>query len=134
MVITHTNSFKPVVTPMSKIANHYNLVKIQGSHELKVTDEHPFFVRKMIRVWDYSLNKFVKSFSEAEWVVCKDLDVNHFVGVPINQNSISPEVSNDTDFWYTVGRCIADSCTSVTNLQNKVLNEEVMLAFGRGTE
>jgi DNA (cytosine-5)-methyltransferase 1/DNA (cytosine-5)-methyltransferase 3A len=118
-VITHKHRFKKVVVPMIKVSDHFNLVKIQGSHELKVTDEHPFYVRELSRKWDNELRRDKRCFSEPKWVDCKDLTTNHFVGVPINQNSISPSFSSDIHFWYMIGRYVADGYSSTTNKHSR---------------
>ena len=119
LVMTHTHTFKPVVIPMRKVADHYNIVKIQGSHELRVTDEHPFYVRKMKHSFSNIKRTQIRSFSEPSWVDCKDLQKNDFIGVPLNQKNIVPEFSSDLDFWYMVGRYVADGYSSTENLQQR---------------
>ena len=118
-VITHLHRFKKVVTPMVKISDHFNLVKIQGSHELKVTDEHPFYIRKKKIVHTRSPKKSIRTFLEPQWVDCKDLTTSHFVGVPRNQEEVVPEFSGDLNLWRVIGRYVADGHSSTTNLQSR---------------
>lgn len=107
MVITHNHQFKNVVIPMVKVSDHYNIVDIRGSHELKVTDEHPFYVREV-----YSKD----SISEPKWVNCVDLNSSHYIGVPLNRNSITPSISSDIDFWYKIGLYVSTDYTQYNNI------------------
>lgn len=123
-VLTHTNKFKEVVVPMMKVSNHINMIKIQGALPLQVTDEHPFYVRKMTR--KYLKGKNVRVFDKPEWVDCKNLTKECFIGVPINQKSIIPKFGNlptsKKTFWYMVGRYVADGYSSTSKPQSRGKN------------
>lgn len=118
-VLTHTHSFKRVVVPMVKTSNHINRVKIQGSHELLVTDEHPFYVRKRTYGWDNKNRSNIRLFGKPEWVNCSELNKECFVGVAINQNEIIPKFNSDENFWYMIGRYVADGYSSTENLHSR---------------
>lgn len=86
-VITHTNTFQKVVTPMHRVYNG-ELYTLKGMvfDEIKCTEEHPFCVRKKVRVG----HKQIRSFLKPEWVKVKDLTKDYYLGVAINQNSSLP--------------------------------------------
>ena len=118
-VLTHTHCFKRVLTSMVKTSKHINRVKIQGSHELLVTDEHPFYVRKRTYGWDNKKRSNVRVFGKAEWINCSELNKECFVGVAINQNEIIPKFNSDENFWYMIGRYVADGYSSTENLHSR---------------
>ncbi len=119
MVLTHQNRFKPVVVSMQKVADHINYLKIQSVLPLEVTDEHPFYVRKMTRKG----KKNIRTFSPPEWVKCRDLEKNDFIGIAINQNTDIPVFDSipteSKYFWYLIGRYVANGYSSTTNLQSR---------------
>ena len=91
LVLTHNNRFKPVVIPMAKYKKGIYHLNVKGSPMTKVTEEHPFYVRKLSMAWITELNAYVKTWSEPEWVNAKDLIPNvHYVGFAENKTSINP--------------------------------------------
>lgn len=116
-VLTHTNSFNVVRDVMSKgVKECYNL-KLQGSVSMRVTGEHPFYVREMSRVG----RKGVRSFSEPYWKGVKDLGVERnssnmvkrrdYIGIAVNNKKIVPEYESivmSKEFLYIVGRWMGD--------------------------
>lgn len=141
MVLTHTNTFQKVVTPMTKISDHYNKLKIQGTNELVATDEHPFYVRELIgRRYVSSRSSRRTServFSEPKWVCAKDLTKNHFVGIAFNQNSTVLKSgnlpTNSPDFWWLIGKILADGWTSSNNRTGKEnkIRQRVVIACNK---
>ena len=111
-VLTHNNRYREVVELMCKDSDHINNVKIQGSHLLQVTDEHPFYVRSMKRYGKESKRKF----SDPEWVECKNLERGkHFVGIPVNREQNESDFDNRPEFWRFIGRWVADGYSSTSN-------------------
>lgn len=117
LVLTHEHRFKPVVIPMIKVADHVNQIKIQGSHLIEATDEHPFYVRRMTRKWDSTKKQDIRTFSEPSWVNASDLSKGDFIGIARNMNSITPEFNSTPPFWKMVGRYLADGYSSTEDLQ-----------------
>lgn len=136
-VFTHKGNYKYVYDTMKKKTTQYYELKIQGCIPIKVTPDHPFYVRRMSRH-----NKDgVKQFGEPKWVEVKDLSIlknscntileQDYVGFPIIREQKLPiwnginykhniygkkEIIktkhsldlSDLDFWYFVGRYIGD--------------------------
>ena len=106
-VLTHKNRFKKVVTPMINSTKDIFKLRIQGSPITFVTKEHPYYVRKMKRVWNGEKRTYERVFSEPEWVEAKDLEKGCFVGFGINKNSINSMDITKEEAWL-LGRYVAD--------------------------
>lgn len=64
MVLTHNNRFRKVVLPMITKSNKIYEVDMQGSPKTHVTEEHPYYVRQMTKVWNNDLHKYCRIFSK----------------------------------------------------------------------
>ena len=129
-VLTHTNTYKKVITPMINYTNHIYEFNCMASPILYVTEEHPFYVRERYRVWDNVKRAYVRKFKEPSWVKVKNLTKDYYVGTPINniekhiewegvyiknsyghnpilKNEISNHIKKE-EFWWLVGRFIGD--------------------------
>lgn len=130
-VLTHTNKYQKVVTPMRNKAKVLYAVSTMSSEGIRATEEHPFYVRRKGRVKG---NKGF-TYSKPEWIKACDLTTEYMAGIAINQNSKLPtwnglEVNENQfdqtrllnklvplidklDFWYIIGRFIGDGwvCT-----------------------
>jgi len=112
-------------------------VQIFGAEKIKVTDEHPFYIREMKKEWDKNSRKHIRQFSEPKWVPTKDLNKSHYIGMAINQKSELPKWSGydytkfekvlhkqELDFtnpnlWWIIGRYIGDGWIRVSNRKNR---------------
>ena len=140
-VLTHTNQYKQVVEPMRNYADKIYKFNSPVSEDLLVTEEHPFYVRKVDYKWDSKQKKNIKVFGEPEWKSIKELYLdnnyeNYYGSVAINQESKLP-IWNGTvkdvvrgkfiekrylnnlntlfetkEFWYIVGRWFGDGWTT----------------------
>lgn len=131
MVLTHTNTYQKVITPMKNYCNT-QVYKINAmcSDPIYTTEEHPFYVRKRYSQWNNSRRCDERHFYSPEWVKAKDLTKDYYVGSAINQKSIVPQWDGMTfrwsdgrkdrysnklgkymdnkDFWWLIGRYIGD--------------------------
>lgn len=107
MVLTHNNRFRKVVLPMITKSNKIYEVDIQGSPKTHVTEEHPYYVRQMTKVWNNDLHKCCRIFSKPIWKKVSDLEKNDFIGFPINNLSENPYNLTEEDCWL-LGRYLAD--------------------------
>lgn len=129
-VLTHTNTYKKVITPMINYTNSIYEFNCMASPILYVTEEHPFYVREKYRMWDNVKRVYVRKFKEPSWVKVKNLTKDYYVGTPINniekhiewegvyiknsyghnpilKNEISNHIKKE-EFWWLVGRFIGD--------------------------
>lgn len=131
-VITHDNTYHNVSE--SKCTGNKEIwnVKTMNSDIIECTENHKFYVRKRIRANTHIDGKAVRYryFTEPEWVECKDLTKDYYVGYAINNKSIPVEWNgvdyewsdgrstrhknmisdklSDKDFWRLIGRYVAD--------------------------
>jgi hypothetical protein len=104
------NGYKPIESVMldeqlmTHLGRYMNIVNLQrklytgemhtidimfNPDKIKCTPEHPFYAKT--RQKRYSNKKLSYQFSQPTWVDAKDISENHFVGVPVNQDSIIPK-------------------------------------------
>ena len=141
-VITHTNQFRKVVTPMCKKYKGL-LYKINAMpfDELIYTPEHPFYIRKLSKVWNNSKRVYNRVFTKPQWICAKELDKTCYVGVAINQKNELPkwdgvidnrwghnkkvnnltELFKNTSFWYLMGRYVGDGWKKQSNIGNGII-------------
>lgn len=129
MVVTHNNRFKKVTNTFIKHDIPIWSIKPSCSNTILTTEEHPFYVRKMKKVWENNKNNRV--FEEPIWKPLKELSKDYYVGVAINQKSKLPDYSipvaltsnhltpedlsekfNNPNFWWLVGRYLGDGWTT----------------------
>lgn len=107
MVLTHKNRFRRVENiGMNQDKNIFSL-KAQGGLKTYVTENHPYYVREMKRVWNNKLKRDERQFSEPKWKEVKDLKNNDFVGIniPTKEENI---YNLDEEVCWLLGRYVAD--------------------------
>ena len=132
-VFTHDRTFQTVKKSMYTGQKETYFIKGMSFHEIRCTDNHKFYVRKMVRHYPtYKNGKRgrIREFLPAEWVECKNLNKNYYMGIAINNNSVIPEWNGITfdwsdgrknrtkneladkldrpDFWWLIGRYVGD--------------------------
>lgn len=108
MVLTHTNEFKRVVVPMVKNKKGIYRLQVQGSPVTYVTEEHPYYVREMVRKYDREQKKVKRVWTEPKWVEAKDLKPReHFVGMSENTRELNERDLTKEEAWL-LGRYAAD--------------------------
>lgn len=80
-VMTHTNNYRRVISPMKKFSEDIYDVVVNGSLPIKVTGEHPFLVK----------TKTINGYSNPYWKQAKDLTSNDFIARPIESSQIIHE-------------------------------------------
>jgi len=133
MVLSHDNKYHIVTDSKSTGEKNIYCVRGMGIDEIKCTENHKFYVRKMVRhmpVGQDGKRHKIREFLAPEWKECKDLDKSYYLGVAINQNNTLPnwdgiifrwsdgrkdrsknqitEIINKHSFWWIVGRYLGD--------------------------
>lgn len=142
MVLTHTNQYQRVTTPMVKaFKGELYTIKAMAVDKINCTPEHPFYVRKRLKKWDNSIRRSRRLFESPTWVNAKDLTKDHYLGIAINQESKIPNWSGVEDnrwghhrnsdmlsdlftvdsFWYLMGRYIGDGWKRVSSNGNGIV-------------
>lgn len=132
-VITHTNCYEKVLASRKTGTKIIFKIRGMGIDEIRCTENHKFYVREMTRYYPRLENGKrgkCRKFSEPEWVECKDLTKNHYLGIAINQKEIIPEwnginfewsdgrktrhkkelsaLMSNHSFWWIIGRYLGD--------------------------
>jgi DNA-cytosine methyltransferase len=126
-LLTHKDKFQKIVNLQRKIysGDLYELNIKYHPENIICTEEHPFYVREKIRIWDNSIRRYKTYFNEPVWKNAKELTLNHYYGMVINNNNIIPEFTFDKiinqhktekinikldklEYWYMLGYFIGD--------------------------
>ncbi len=125
VLMTHKGAHHKILNKQYK---HYsgNLHTIQCMYipeSVVCTEEHPFLVRQMTSKQEKGKMKY--DFGEQEWRGARNIDTNSFIGIPINNQSITPQftckkkvnqykskeetVVIDKDYqWFMIGYFLGD--------------------------
>lgn len=127
MVLGQSGEFRRVGAAMLKHDAPTRQLRIMGCPELTTTDEHPFWARRSALVWNPSLGKHEREMSPATWVDAQDLNGDHFVGFPIDQEmnhstSSLPEERKSTSFWFAAGQWLGHE-THATEEHQQFISE-----------
>lgn len=136
-VLTHTNTYKKVLKLMINQTDTLYKLDTSCNHELKATEEHPFYV----------LNK--NNLTEVpKWVNVKDLTTNNYVGCAINNIEELPtwsgisyigqfghkktvnnikDLFENVNFWWLVGRYIRNYTFDEKKLDRKKHDERTII-------
>lgn len=106
MVYTHKGRYRKVTAIGHKFSDTYKL-KIQGTTELQVTENHPFYTRFAEYKWIPEQKTYKKILQEPKWTEVKDLNKNYFSGSPIITAKENPFNLTMEDCWL-LGRYVAD--------------------------
>lgn len=111
VVLTHKNRWRKVIKTMNQPKDHYYNVKIQGSPNIQITRNHPFYGSKMIKIWDNKNRKSNRTFSQSEWIKTEDIRFDDFVAFGTWSDKYSSNEKNLTnEECWLIGRYVADGC------------------------
>lgn len=149
-VLTHKGNYKRVIRTIKKNTYKFRNIKISGSEEIIVTENHPFYARKKKRINTHKNGESLvyTKLLEPEWVNAEDLTTDYKVGIPINSESIIPKwngtiyytansygITNswvineldkymdNKDFWWLIGRYIGDGYVNKEDSKRKSRSE-----------
>lgn len=132
-VLTHTNTYKEVVDTMTTEDGEIFYLQAANSLPSKVTGNHPFYVRSIIR----NPNK-PRELSEPVWKTVDELSVNDdLIGIPVNQDSKIPDSDlnlpfEDPSFWWVAGRFLGDGwCEEFDSVRNRKRKDSTPYEYKR---
>lgn len=115
LVFTHTSRWMPVTATMRNVADT-RIIKGQGnSAGLEITGGHPLYVRRQTGAWSKKMYRRV--FHEPEWRSVDQMEAGgtyrwstpvEVGGLPIPPVPDRPMPLDDPEFWWLVGRWLAD--------------------------
>ncbi len=147
-LLTHTGNFQNIVNLQRKIYNGpiYNF-KIKYHPEIiKCTEEHPFYVREQIKVWNNLLRKYEYTYGQPEWVNANLIKPTHLFGMVINTNSDIPSFEfeknvnksridkitltlNDPNQWFMMGYFVGDGWIEETKKSDGRNTNKIRFSF-----
>jgi site-specific DNA-cytosine methylase len=91
-LLTHTNTFQQIVNLQQKVySDNLFTIKIKYHHRpIKCTEEHPFYIRTKVKIWNNDTRSYTVSFKEPEWKNAKDLTLNDYFGMTVNTKNVIP--------------------------------------------
>jgi intein/homing endonuclease len=136
-VLTHKNRWRNVLKTMNQMSNHYYEVKIQGSPSIQITEEHPFYCKKMVRVWNKDDRTNKRVLSNPEWINTKDLRQDDFVGFGTFSDKYTSNEKNLTDKeCWLLGRYVADGYIGNNKRKGRKnsFNHKVIFCIGKSKQ
>ena len=126
-LLTHIGNFQNILNLQRKVYNG-DLYEIKIKYHFEIitcTEEHPFYVREKIRIWDNKLRKYNYIYDEPKWKKANELTMDDYFGMVINTNKIIPEFTfnkkinkyridqitiklDKLEYWYMMGYFIGD--------------------------
>jgi hypothetical protein len=83
-VLTHKNRFRAVTDVGHNENKPIIKLKAQGIYDTYVTENHPYYVRTVHRVWNNNKRSYDRVFSEPYWKEVKKLTKQDFIGANIS--------------------------------------------------
>jgi len=114
-VLTHKGRYKPVVDTIVTQADKIYNVNFYKAPNIKVTGNHPLYVRhihrKGVRMAN-GRNTTIRIYDSPRWKSVHDLVRDDYVGIPINMVSEIPVSKSGLpfdlpEFWWVVGRFVS---------------------------
>jgi site-specific DNA-cytosine methylase/intein/homing endonuclease len=133
IVLTHKNRFKEVL----KIGHNENKqlyrLKAQGILETYVTENHPYYVRTMHRVWNNNKRSYDRVFGQPCWKEVKELTKQDFVGINIPMSEKNPFNLDEEECWL-LGRYIADGHIRHDKRKNRINSYQYGVVYSIGNK
>lgn len=106
VVLTHKGNWKKVLRIGSKDNQETREIRGMGFLTTRTTDEHPYYCVRKRKVWDNPNRTYRREFTELDWEKAENLQRGlHYTSqvLPKEEN-----IEGDYNFWWVVGRYIAD--------------------------
>ena len=122
-LLTHTNTFQQIANLQQKVySGNLFTIKIKYHHRpIKCTEEHPFYIRTKVKIWNNDTRSYTVSFKEPEWKNAKDLTLNDYFGMTVNTKSVIPT------FQYE--KVVNKSLTTLETVKVETEDEWFMLGY-----
>lgn len=127
-LLTHTGLYQQILNLQQKnyTGALFEMKFKYHSDILICTEEHPFYVREKIKIWNNDKRKYNYKFADPQWKPANKLSKNDFCGMVINNNSKIPEFTfgdkkillNNKNQWFMMGYFVGDGWIEETNKKN----------------
>jgi len=116
IVLTKSNTLHPILKKFDNGVHPTCYIHGTAFDEIHCTLNHKFWARTKFRKG----HEGVRTFTEPEFVQAKDLTKNHYLGFPVNNESV-PFITEELDFWYMVGMYIGDGWLPARECDNDII-------------
>lgn len=130
-VLTHTRQFKKVLCTGSE-KKETIILSAQGIKNTETTYNHPYYVKKLSKIWNNNKRIYERCFSEPNWIPAGQLTKNHFVGLPIILEEHNPRNLTEEDCWL-IGRYIADGHIRKSKRKNRKNSYQYQVVYSIGS-
>lgn len=130
LVLTHKGRWRPV-TALMQTKKQLIEIKGYGHPGLRVSGEHPFYVRQRKEVWDNSVRQYQPEFSAADWVEAKRLGKGSYWATPVDADALPiPSIEGgakgislqvDARLMWLVGRYLGDGWSRLTDTRAELV-------------
>ena len=104
-VLTHKGRWRKVNQKHITLNSDTSVIKGMGGLPTRVTPEHPFYSCRKTKVWDNSKRRYIQHFDPPTWTEAQKLQKDSMLCQVLPKEEIHYQ---DSDFWWIVGRYIAD--------------------------
>ena len=96
-LLSHTGNFKQLINLQQKIYNGklYNIKLMYRGETIICTEEHPFYIREKVSLWNNKLRKLEHTYKEPIWKTANEIKKNDYFGMIINDKNIIPNFTFD---------------------------------------
>lgn len=116
IVLTKSNTFHKILKKFDNGVHKTCYIHGTAFDEIHCTLNHKFYAREKY----FKGHKRIRLFREPQFVEAKDLTKNHYLGFPVNNESI-PFITEDLDFWYMIGMYIGDGWIPKREKDNDII-------------
>ena len=123
LVLTHRGRWRPVTATMSRDAQATRRLRGHGFPDIVTTDEHPFWARRRSHVWHQGMRRYVRAFDDPSWLPAIRIDRSTFLSqvYPVDHLDAPVDLARSADFYWLVGRYLADGWRAVNNRKGRVV-------------
>lgn len=105
-VMTHTQTYKPVLRTGGKPQQMLYQLRASGVLPILCTAEHPFYTRKLLGAWSKGAKDNPHQFTEPTWVEAQNLSYSDYIAIPVISKETNLLGLSEED-CYILGRYLA---------------------------
>ncbi len=106
-VLTHMGRWRKVTKIGSTPNQHVVSIRGYGNPGIHATPNHPFYSRRLRRIWNNHNRAYKRVFDAPQWLQAKELGVDKYLGM-IQLPEGQPSSPRTPEFWRLMGRYAGD--------------------------
>lgn len=129
-VLTHKNRFRKVVNIGNEVKNIYKL-KAEGIIETLTTENHPYYIREMKRIFNKEKRAYERVLGEPKWKNVSEIKKDDYIGIPIISENNNEFNLTEEDCWL-LGRYLADGHIRKDKRKNRKNSYQYQVIYSIG--